>query len=213
MSVGMEELADAVQNGDAKGVRTRVEEALRAGAEPSAILEQGLVPGLQALGRLFQDGQVYLPEVLIASRAMNAGVDLLKPHLAGRNTQSRGKVLLGTVEGDLHDIGKNLVKMMLEGNGFDVFDLGVDISGSHFAAEAEQKRPDIVAVSCLLTTTMRTIPEIVRAVRETPAGAKVKFMIGGAPVTRGYADEIGVEGYAADCASAVDEAKRLLSQP
>jgi 5-methyltetrahydrofolate--homocysteine methyltransferase len=213
MSVRLEELAESVQNGDAKRVRTRVQEALRAGTEPTVILEQGLVPGLQALGRLFQDGRVYLPEVLIASRAMNSGVELLKPYLAGRNTRSQGKVLLGTAEGDLHDIGKNLVKMMLAGNGFDVFDLGVDVSVDRFAAETEQRRPDIVAVSCLLTTTMRTIPEIVRAVRGTPGGAKVKFMVGGAPVTRAFADEIEVEGYAADCAAAADEAKKLLSQP
>lgn len=207
----IERLAEAVQKGDATTVNEGVEKALQDGMDPLTILEQGLVPGMQALGKLFKDGEVYLPEVLIASRAMKIGVDVLKPHLVERDVPSQGRVLIGTIEGDLHDIGKNLVRMMLEGNGFEVIDLGVDVSLHHFVSEARERSPDIIGISSLLTTTMESIPKVVKAIQEAGLGEKIKLMIGGAPVTREFADEIGVQGYAADCASAVDEAKRLMS--
>ena len=203
-------MAEAVKNGDEKLTVQTVDEALSAGIAPEEILDKGLVPGIQALGQLFKDGQAYLPEILISARAMRSGTEKLRPHLADANVQKRGVVVVGTVEGDMHDIGKNLVKMMLESNGYDVHDLGVDVSADAFAAEAKAADADIVAASALLTTTMITIPAISKALETAGVRSKVKMMIGGAPITRQFADEIGVEGYADDCASAVDEADRLM---
>jgi len=202
--------AEAVKNGDEKLTVQTVDEALSAGIAPEEILENGLVPGIQALGQLFKDGQAYLPEILIAARAMRSGTEKLRPHLADASIQKKGTVVVGTVEGDMHDIGKNLVKMMLESNGYDVHDLGVDVSADAFAAEAKSTNADIVATSALLTTTMTIIPAIAKALETAGVRSKVKMMVGGAPITRQFADEIGVEGYADDCASAVDEADRLM---
>ena len=203
-------MAEAVKNGDEKLTVQTVDEALSAGIAPEEILDNGLVPGIQALGQLFKDGQAYLPEILISARAMRSGSEKVRPHLADANVQKRGVVVVGTVEGDMHDIGKNLIKMMLESNGYDVHDLGVDVSADTFAAEAKAADADIVAASALLTTTMTTIPAISKALETAGVRRKVKMMIGGAPITRQFADEIGVEGYADDCASAVDEADRLM---
>jgi len=203
-------IAEGVQNGNEKLVTQTVDEALGAGIEPGEILSQGLVPGIQALGRLFKDGQVYLPEILISARAMRSGTEKLKPHLAAKDIQKKGTVVVGTVEGDMHDIGKNLVKMMLESNGYEVHDLGVDISADSFAKATSDVSADIVATSALLTTTMTMIPDIVTALEKAGLKKRVKVMIGGAPITRQFADEIGAEGYADDCASAVDEADRLM---
>jgi len=203
-------IAEAVKNGDEKLTVQTVDEALNAGIAPGDILGKGLVPGIQALGQLFKDGQAYLPEILISARAMRSGTEKLRPLLAGADIQSKGTVVIGTVEGDMHDIGKNLVKMMLESNGYDVRDLGVDVSADVFAAEAKATNADIVATSALLTTTMTVIPDISQALETAGVRSKVKIMIGGAPITRQFADEIGVEGYADDCASAVDEADRLM---
>lgn len=203
-------MAEAVKNGDEKLTVQTVDEALSAGIAPEEILDNGLVPGIRALGQLFKDGQAYLPEILIAARAMRSGTEKLRPHLVDANVQKKGTVVVGTVEGDMHDIGKNLVKMMLESNGYDVHDLGVDVSADAFAAEAKSTNADIVATSALLTTTMTIIPAISKALETAGVRSKVKMMIGGAPITRQFADEIGVEGYADDCASAVDEADRLM---
>ncbi|TET67143.1 MAG: cobalamin-binding protein [Dehalococcoidia bacterium] len=203
-------MAEAVKNGDEKLTVQTVDEALSAGVAPEEILGSGLVPGIRALGQLFKDGQAYLPEILIAARAMRSGTEKLRPHLADASIQKKGTVVVGTVEGDMHDIGKNLVKMMLESNGYDVRDLGVDVSADAFAAEAKSANADIVATSALLTTTMTIIPAISKALETAGVRSKVKMMIGGAPITRQFADEIGVEGYADDCASAVDEADRLM---
>ena len=203
-------MAEAVKNGDEKLTVQTVDEALSAGVAPEEILGSGLVPGIRALGQLFKDGQAYLPEILIAARAMRSGTEKLRPHLADASIQKKGTVVVGTVEGDMHDIGKNLVKMMLESNGYDVHDLGVDVSADTFAAEAKSANADIVATSALLTTTMTIIPAISKALETAGVRSKVKMMIGGAPITRQFADEIGVEGYADDCASAVDEADRLM---
>ncbi|MBA7479623.1 MAG: cobalamin-binding protein [Dehalococcoidia bacterium] len=203
-------MAEAVKNGDEKLTVQTVDEALSAGVAPEEILDNGLVPGIRALGQLFKDGQAYLPEILIAARAMRSGTEKLRPHLADASIQKKGTVVVGTVEGDMHDIGKNLVKMMLESNGYDVHDLGVDVSADAFAAEAKSTNADIVATSALLTTTMTIIPAISKALETAGVRSKVKMMIGGAPITRQFADEIGVEGYADDCASAVDEADRLM---
>jgi 5-methyltetrahydrofolate--homocysteine methyltransferase len=203
-------IAEAVKNGDEKQTIQSVEAALNAGVAAGDILSQGLVPGIQALGQLFKDGQAYLPEILIAARAMRSGTEKLQPHLTAADVQKKGTVVVGTVEGDMHDIGKNLVKMMLESNGYDVHDLGVDVSADTFAAEAKSTSADIVATSALLTTTMTMIPSISKALETAGVRSKVKMLIGGAPITRQFADEIGVEGYADDCASAVDEADRLM---
>jgi len=206
----LKKIAEAVKNGDEKLTIKTVDEALKAGIRAGEILSKGLVPGIQALGQLFKDGQAYLPEILISARAMRSGTEKLQPHLAGTEIKKKGTVVIGTVEGDMHDIGKNLVKMMLESNGYDVRDLGVDVSADTFAAEAKAANANIVATSALLTTTMTIIPAIAKALKKAGVRNKVKMMIGGAPITRQFADEIGVEGYADDCASAVDEADRLM---
>jgi len=206
----LKKIAEAVKNGDEKLTIKTVDEALKAGIRAGEILNKGLVPGIQALGQLFKDGQAYLPEILISARAMRSGTEKLRPHLAGADIKKKGTVVIGTVEGDMHDIGKNLVKMMLESNGYDVHDLGVDVSADAFVAEAKAAKADIVATSALLTTTMTIIPTIAKALKKAGGRSKVKMMIGGAPITRQFANEIGVEGYADDCASAVDEADRLM---
>jgi len=203
-------IAEGVQNGNQELVTQTVDEALGAGIAPGEILSKGLVLGIQALGQLFKDGQAYLPEILISARAMRSGTEKLKPHLATKDIQKKGTVVIGTVEGDMHDIGKNLVKMMLESNGYEVCDLGVDVTPDSFAQATRDANADIVATSALLTTTMIIIPDIAKALEEAGLRNKVKIMIGGAPITRQFADEIGVEGYADDCASAVDEADRLM---
>ena len=203
-------IAEGVQNGNQELVTQTVDEALGTGLAPEEILSKGLVPGIQALGKLFKDGQAYLPEILISARAMRSGTEKLKPHLATKDIPKKGTVVVGTVEGDMHDIGKNLVKMMLESNGYEVHDLGADVTADSFAKATREVNADIVAASALLTTTMTMIPDVVAALTEAGLKNKVKVMIGGAPITRQFADEIGVEGYADDCASAVDEADRLM---
>jgi len=204
-------LSQAVQDGDDKKVIQLVKEALTEGLPAMDILERGLVSGVRALGQLFKDGEVFLPEILISTRAMNKGLEELQPRLAGADIHNKGTVVLGTVEGDLHDIGKNLVGMMLGSNGFNVVDVGVDVSADSFASAAKENNADIVAMSGLLTTTMTYMPTVIEVLEKAGLKNKVKVMIGGAPVNRAYADEIGAEGFAEDCASAVDEAARLMA--
>jgi len=203
-------IAKAVESGDDKKVAGTVKEALRSGILATEILEKGLVPGVQALGKLFKDGQVYLPEILIATRAMNRGVEELQPHLAGADIQKKGTVVLGTVEGDLHDIGKNFVAMMLGSNGFNVVDVGVDVSADSFVSAVKDHNADIVGMSALLTITMPYMSKVIEALEKAGLKKKVKVMIGGAAATREFADSIGAEGFAEDCISAVDEASRLM---
>jgi len=204
-------LSQAIQTGDDKKAVELVKEALAEGLPAIDILEKGLVPGVQALGQLFKDGEVYLPEILISVRAMNKGLEELQPHLTGADIHQKGTVVLGTVEGDLHDIGKNLVGMMLRSNGFNVVDVGVDISADSFVSAATESNADIVAMSGLLTTTITYFPTVIDALEKAGLKNKVKVMIGGAPVTREFADSIGAEGFSEDCASAVDEAARLMA--
>ncbi|MFC1913111.1 corrinoid protein [Chloroflexota bacterium] len=204
-------MSRAVEKGDDEQVLKLVKEALAGGVPAADILEKGLVPGIQVLGKLFKDGQVYLPEILISTRAMNRGVDELRPHLAAADIYNKGTVVLGTVEGDLHDIGKNLVKLMLESNGFKVADAGIDVSTGSFVREVREQKADIIAISALLTITMAYIPKVIEALDEAGVRNKVKVLIGGAPITREFADSIGADGFAEDCASAVDEAARLMS--
>ena len=207
----LDALSQAVQEGDDKKAVELVKEALAGGTPAMDVLEKGLIPGVQALGRLFKEGQVYLPEILISTRAMNRGVEQLKPHLVGVDIHTKGTVVLGTVEGDLHDIGKNLVRMMLDSNGYNVVDLGVDVSPDSFVSAAKENSADIVAMSALLTTTMTCFPTAVEALQKAGLKSKVKVLIGGAPVSRAYADEIGAEGFAEDCTAAVDETARLMA--
>jgi 5-methyltetrahydrofolate--homocysteine methyltransferase len=186
-------LAESLINGKADDVRKLTQEALDGGVSPAEVLNDGLIKGMGVVGERFKNNEFYVPEVLIAARAMHAGMDILKPVLAESGVEPIGKVLLGTVKGDLHDIGKNLVAMMLEGAGFEVVDLGIDVSPEKFV-EAVKEGGDIVAMSALLTTTMTAM----------------KTTLGGAPVTQNYADEIGADGYARDAASAADKAKELI---
>jgi 5-methyltetrahydrofolate--homocysteine methyltransferase len=203
-------LAAAVQDGDDEKAVALVRQALSDGIPALEILDSGLVPGIQQLGELFKDGEVFLPEVLIACRAMDRGVAELRPHLKAEEVHRKGKIIIGTVEGDLHDIGKNIVKLMLECAGFDVIDLGVDVPASAFVDAVKQNAADIVAMSALLTITMTTMPEVIEALDREGLRDRVRVMIGGAPITREYADQIGAEGFAEDCASAVLEAERLI---
>ncbi len=204
-------LSEAVQNGDDKAVVQMVNSALAEGVTPLDILDLALIPGIQQLGELFKDGEVFLPEILISCRAMDRGVDVVKPLLSAEEMHSKGKVVLGTVEGDLHDIGKNIVKLMLECGGFEVIDMGVDVPISDFVSAVKKHSPDILALSALLTITMVNMPGVLSALEKEGVRDSVRVMIGGAPITREYADEIGAEGFAEDCASAVTEAERLVA--
>jgi 5-methyltetrahydrofolate--homocysteine methyltransferase len=208
----LETISQGVKNGDDGKVVELVRIALDSSRSAQDILGKGLVPGIQALGQLFKDGKAYLPEILISCRAMNRGVEILKPYLSSEDISGKGTVIVGTVEGDMHDIGKNLVKLMLESNGFQVEDLGTDVSADAFVTTVQNRsKVDIVAMSALLTMTMASIPGVIEAFRGAGLREKVKIMIGGAPVTREFADDIGAEGYAEDCVSAVDEAIRLTT--
>jgi 5-methyltetrahydrofolate--homocysteine methyltransferase len=202
--------SNAVQDGDDEKTVELVKEALEKKIPAVDILNNGLVPGLQALSKLFKDGQAYLPEILISARAMNRGVEVIQPYLSAKDVSKKGIVVLGTVEGDVHNIGKDLVGMMLSSNGFDVIDIGVDAPAETFINAVRENKADIVAMSGLLTTTIIYFPVVIKALKDANLKSKVKVMIGGAPVSRSYADEIGAEGFAQDCVSAVDEAARLM---
>jgi 5-methyltetrahydrofolate--homocysteine methyltransferase len=201
-------LAENLINGKAPEVKALTEKALADGVAPGEILNDGLIKGMSVVGERFKNNEFYVPEVLIAARAMHAGMDILKPALAASGVQPIGRILLGTVKGDLHDIGKNLVAMMMEGAGFEVVDLGIDVAPEKFVEAA--KDGGVIAMSALLTTTMTAMKTTVEALEEAGVRDNVKILIGGAPVTQNYADEIGADGYARDAASAADKAKELL---
>jgi 5-methyltetrahydrofolate--homocysteine methyltransferase len=202
-------LAENLINGKAPKVKELTEKALADGVAPGEILNDGLIKGMSVVGERFKNNEFYVPEVLIAARAMHAGMDILKPALADSGVQPIGRILLGTVKGDLHDIGKNLVAMMMEGAGFEVVDLGIDVAPEKFVAAAKDGG-GLIAMSALLTTTMTAMKTTVEALEEAGVRDDVKILIGGAPVTQNYADEIGADGYARDAASAADKAKELL---
>ncbi|HUV05666.1 MAG TPA: corrinoid protein [Armatimonadota bacterium] len=205
-----EELTDALINGKAPVVRELTEKALAAGERPQDILNKGLVAGMGVVGEKFKNNEFYVPEVLIAARAMKFGMEILRPKLAETGVQPVAKVAIGTVRGDLHDIGKNLVGMMMEGAGFEIVDLGVDVKPEQFVQTIKAGDAGLVCLSALLTTTMPAMKETIQAFQEAGLRSGVSIMIGGAPVTQSYADEIGADGYAPDAASAVDRAKELL---
>ena len=206
----LKEIADNLIKGKAPEVKELVQKAIDEGEDVEKVLNEGLVAGMSVVGAKFKANEFYVPEVLIAARAMKAGMGILRPILAEKNIKGIGTVVLGTVRGDLHDIGKNLVAMMLEGAGFEIIDLGVDVSPEKFIEAAKEKKADLVGLSALLTTTMPSMKDVVKAVGDSGLKDKVKVMIGGAPLTQSYADEIGADGYAPDAASAVDEVKQLL---
>lgn len=205
----MEALAQAIINGKAPDAKEITEKALAEGMNPGDILNNGLVAGMNVVGAKFKNNEFYVPEVLIAARAMKMAMEVLRPKLASSGIEAKGKVAIGTVSGDLHDIGKNLVAMMLEGAGFEIMDLGVDVKPQTFV-QAVKDGADIVALSALLTTTMPAMKETIEAIKSEGVRDQISIMIGGAPVTQNYADEINADGYAPDAASAVDKAKELL---
>jgi len=208
--VNLIDISEALQKGDASTVEKLVRLSLAEGLTPKEILEKGLIQGMDIIGEKFKKNEVYVPEVLIAARAMHAGMDVLKPKLTETGVKNIGKVIIGTVKGDLHDIGKNLVKMMLEGAGFEVIDLGVDVGEEKFIEAIKEQKPNIVGMSALLTTTMINMPKVINAIKNAGLREKVKIMIGGAPITKNYAEQIGADGYSPDAASAVTDAKKLI---
>jgi 5-methyltetrahydrofolate--homocysteine methyltransferase len=203
-------LVEAIVGGDAETVKSMTEQAVGQNISAEDILNQGLVSGMNIVSEQFKNNEIFIPEVLVAARAMKAGMFIIRPLLAEANVQSQGKVVIGTVGGDLHDIGKNIVAMLLEGAGFEIVDLGADVPKEKFLESVEKEKPDIVGMSALLTTTMVFMKDMVSALEEAGLKDKTKVIIGGAPITHSYADEIRADGYAPDAASAVDLVKNLL---
>jgi 5-methyltetrahydrofolate--homocysteine methyltransferase len=201
-----------LSKGNMEAMKKLTREALDAGESPEAILKEGLIPGMDRVGVKFKNYEIFIPEVLIAARAMHAAMAILKPILSKSTSTLAAKIIIGTVKGDLHDIGKNLVIMMLEGGGFEVVDLGVDVPVNKFIEAVKQHQPQVVGMSALLTTTMREMKNTIQAVEWAGLKEQVKTIIGGAPVTERFAREIGADGYAADAASAVDLVKSLLAK-
>lgn len=199
----------AVLDGNATGAQSAVKAALAEGLPAETILRQGLIAAMDEVGRLFEENEYFVPEMLVSARAMQAGMTLLKPYLAEGGSTPAGKVIIGTVKGDLHDIGKNLVAMMLEGAGFEVIDLGTDVSPDKFVKAVLEHRPQLVGMSALLTTTMPSMGTTVKALQEAGVREQVKVMIGGAPVTDNFARQIGADGYSPDASAAVRLAKSL----
>ena len=206
----LQEISLQLQAGKVKMVKTLVQEAIDAGIPAAQILEEGLLAGMSVIGEKFKNNEIFVPEVLIAARAMNTGATLLKPLLASEGVQSIGKVCIGTVQGDLHDIGKNLVKMMLEGKGIEVIDLGTDVSPETFVQTAKNEGCRIICCSALLTTTMGVMADVVKAAEEAGIRDQVKIMIGGAPITEAFCRQIGADAYTSDAASAADCAAAFL---
>jgi 5-methyltetrahydrofolate--homocysteine methyltransferase len=206
----LEVIRQGIMEGDMPLTQEKVQEAIDAKIAPGDILQEGLVAAMAEVGRLFEEGEYFVPEMLIAARAMKAGLALLRPLLVEADVKPAGKVAAGTVKGDLHDIGKNLVCMMLEGAGFEIVDLGVDVSPEKFLDAVVSKGVDVIAMSALLTTTMPNMKVTVEALKEAGLRDKVKVIIGGAPITDAYAKEIGADGYAADASRAVALAKSLV---
>ncbi len=207
----LQQISEMLQKGKAKDVKALVQQAIDAGVPAQEILEKGLLSGMGVIGEKFKNNEVFVPEVLVAARAMNQGAALLKPLLAAEGVKATGKVCIGTVKGDLHDIGKNLVKMMLEGKGLEVVDLGTDVAPETFVQAAKEQNCQIICCSALLTTTMGNMAEVVKAAREAGIRDQVKIMIGGAPVTEAFCQQIGADAYTPDAATAADVAARFCA--
>jgi 5-methyltetrahydrofolate--homocysteine methyltransferase len=207
----LENLKQRLIDGDARGVTELVSHALQAGHSAESILNQALIPGMGVVGERFEQGEYFVPELLLAARAMYAALDVLRPHLVAGGVAPAGRVVMGTVQGDLHDIGKKLVVIMLEGNGFQVTDLGADVSPERFVAAAKESGAQLVGLSALLSTTLPAMGKTVRAIREFDPSGNVKVIIGGAPVTQAFADSIGADGFGRDATAAVTLARQLLA--
>jgi 5-methyltetrahydrofolate--homocysteine methyltransferase len=207
----LKQLYTAVLEGNAKAARAITEESLAAGVDPQVLVTQHMIPAMDEAGRRFECNEFFVPELLIAARAMKASLELIRPLLAARGTEPAGRVVIGTVKGDLHDIGKNLVAAMLEGGGFEVNDLGVDVAPERFVGAVQEKGAGLVALSALLTTTMPSMRGTIEALAAAGLRARVKVMVGGAPLTQRYADEIGADGYSENAAGAVALARRLAA--
>ena len=202
----LEEISTFLQQGRAPKVKELVQQAIDEGIAPQTILEEGLLSGMNVVGEKFKNNEVFVPEVLVAARAMNMGVGVLKPYLVQAGVESKGTAVIGTVKGDLHDIGKNLVKMMLEGKGLTVIDLGVDVPAEKFVSAAVENNAQLICCSALLTTTMGEMKSVVEEADKQGIRDKVKILVGGAPVTQSFCDSIGADGYTADAASCADMA-------
>ena len=207
----LKQLHDAVLSGDAKTAKSVTEEALAAGVEPLKLVQEYMVPAMAEVGRRFECNEYFVPELLLSARAMKGALELIKPLLAASGTQPVGRVAIGTVKGDLHDIGKNLVAAMLEGGGYEIIDLGVNVTPEQFVAAVKEKNANIVAMSALLTTTMPSMRTTVDALKSAGVREKVKILIGGAPITQRYAEEIGADGFAESAAGAVGLAKKVVA--
>ena len=213
METILQEILDGVVNGDNHLVPDKVNEALENGTAPETVLNQALILAMAEVGRRFEAGEYFVPEMLISARAMKSGMAILKPKLVKQNYKSYGKIVIGTVKGDLHDIGKNLVSLMLEGAGFEVIDAGSDVTPEKFVELAKTNEADLIGLSALLTTTMTNMKATVAELEKAGLKGKIKVMIGGAPVTEGYATQIGADGYAEDASKAVALAKQLIDRP
>jgi len=210
MNTMIKDIYEAIMNGQQKEASTAIQAAIAAGLDPVKILNQGMIDAMTEVGRLYECGEYYIPEMLIAARAMQTGLDILRPHLAQAEHKPTGKVVIGTVKGDLHDIGKNLVGMMLEGAGFDVIDLGNNVSPDKFMASIIDHQPDILAMSALLTTTMLDMKTTIDVIKANGLRNRVKIIIGGAPITEDYAVQIGADGYSPDASRATSLARSLM---
>ncbi len=209
--MNFDDIQQMVITGDSKGAETWTTEALGAGITPKDIIDLGLIPGMDEVGRRFKAAEYYMPEVLISARAMTTAMNLVRPLISASDTASRGRIVIGTVHGDLHDIGKNLVRMMFEGAGYDVRDLGVDVTPEAFVEAIEEQPTDLVCLSALLTTTMGVMGDVVKALEAAELRSSTRVMVGGAPVSDAFAEKIGADAYAPDAAAAVETAARLIS--
>ncbi|MEK7706385.1 MAG: corrinoid protein [Verrucomicrobiota bacterium] len=207
----LKQLHDAILTGDAKTAKSVTEQALADGVDPLKLVQEYMVPAMAEVGRRFECNEYFVPELLLSARAMKGALELIKPLLAASGTQPVGRVAIGTVKGDLHDIGKNLVAAMLEGGGYEIIDLGVNVTPEQFVAAVKEKNANIVAMSALLTTTMPSMRTTVAALKSAGVRDKVKILIGGAPITQRYAEEIGADGYTESAAGAVGLAKKVVA--
>ena len=210
MSDLLAEIAKAVIEGKSEGIATLTEKALSEGLSAKEVLDKGLMPGMDHVGEGFKRAELFVPDVLLSARVMQASMDILRPRLVESGTKMTGKLVIGTVQGDLHDIGKNLVAMMIEGAGFEVFDLGNDVSPQAFVQAVKENEPDIVGMSALLTTTMRAMDRTIEALKEAGLRDQVKIMIGGAPVTSDFAQQIGADAYCSNATTAKETARRFV---
>lgn len=206
----LQKIIEGVREGDAAQVSEWTKKAIAAGLEPLVVINEGLTKGIQAVGALFANGTYFLPDLLLGAKAMDAGIKVIEPLMAGQKREFLGRVLMGTVEGDLHEIGKNIVIMMLKTAGFEVRDIGIDVPAKKFIEQTLEFKPDIIGISALLTTTVGRQKEIIELLQEEGLRDKVKVMIGGAPINQNWADTIGADGYAEDASVAVEVAKQLL---